>query len=28
VNEEDIPKEKGAPKKTPAKKRPSGKSSN
>jgi tetratricopeptide (TPR) repeat protein len=28
VNEEDIPKEKGAPKKTPAKKRPPGKSSN
>jgi tetratricopeptide (TPR) repeat protein len=28
VNEEDIPKEKGAPKKTPAKKRPSGKSNN
>ena len=28
VNEEDIPKEKGGPKKTPAKKRPSGKSNN
>jgi tetratricopeptide (TPR) repeat protein len=28
VNEEDIPKEKAAPKKTPAKKRPAGKSSN
>jgi hypothetical protein len=28
VNEEDIPKEKGAPKKAPAKKRPSGKSNN
>jgi len=28
VNDEDIPKEKAAPKKTPAKKRPSGKSSN
>jgi tetratricopeptide (TPR) repeat protein len=28
VNDEDIPKEKGAPKKTPAKKRPSGKSNN
>ncbi len=28
VNEEDIPKEKGAPKKSPAKKRPSGKSNN
>jgi tetratricopeptide (TPR) repeat protein len=28
VNEEDIPKEKGGPKKTPAKKRPSGKANN